>query len=87
MDADKEKKPMENMANWADYGVGGYEDLTAMFRKLYGLDWMPEVKDMPNYFDTWTLTMKDYAKPFHDYLGLIGLVSKDGYLALRGQYK
>ena len=65
MDADKEKKPMENMANWADYGVGGYEDLTAMFRKLYGLDWMPEVKDMPNYFDTWTLTMKDYAKPFH----------------------
>jgi hypothetical protein len=54
-----------------------FEDLTAMFRKLYGLDWMPEVKDMSNYLDTWNLAMKDYTKPFHDYLGLIGLVSKE----------
>ena len=87
MDADKGKKPLENMANWADYGFGGYEDLTATFRKLYGLDWMPEVKDMSNYLDTWNLAMKDYTKPFHDYLGLIGLVSKDEHLALIGKYK
>jgi hypothetical protein len=87
MDADKGKKQLENMVNWADYGFGGYEDLTAMFRKLYGLDWMPEVKDMSNYLDTWNLAMKDYTKPFHDYLGLIGLVSKDEHLALIGKYK
>jgi hypothetical protein len=31
--------------------------------------------------------MKDYTKPFHDYLGLIGLVSKDEHLALIGKYK
>ena len=87
MDADKGKKPLENMVNWADYGFGGYEDLTAMFKKLYGLDWMPEVKDMSSYLDTWNLAMKDYTKPFHDYLGLIGLVSKDEHLALSGKYK
>jgi hypothetical protein len=87
MDADKGKKQLENMVNWVDYGFGGYEDLTAMFRKLYGLDWMPEVKDMSNYLDTWNLAMKDYTKPFHDYLGLIGLVSKDEHLALIGKYK
>ena len=87
MDADEGKKQLENMVNWVDYGFGGYEDLTAMFRKLYGLDWMPEVKDMSNYLDTWKIAMKDYTKPFHDYLGLIGLVSKDEHLALIGKYK
>jgi hypothetical protein len=87
MDADEGKKQLENMVNWVDYGFGGSENLTAMFRKLYGLDWMPEVKDMSNYLDTWNLAMKDYTKPFHNYLGLIGLVSKDNHLALIGNYK
>ena len=87
MDADEGKKQLENMVNWVDYGFGGYEDSTAMFRKLCGLDWIPEVKDMSNYLDTWNLAMKDYTKSFHNYLGLIGLVSKDEHLALTGKYK
>ena len=87
MDADEGKKELGNMVNWADYGFGGYEDLTAVFRKLCGLDWMPEVKDMSNYLDPWKMAMRDYTKPFHDYLGLIGLVSKDEHLALIGKYK
>ena len=87
MDADEGKKQLENMVNWVDYGFGGYEDSTAMFRKLYGLDWIPEVKDMSNYLDTWNLAVKDYTKSFHNYLGLIGLVSKDEHLALTGKYK
>ena len=87
MDADEGKRQLENMVNWVDYGFGGYEDSTAMFRKLCGLDWIPEVKDMSNYLDTWNLAMKDYTKSFHDYLGLIGLVSKDEHLALIGKYK
>ena len=87
MDADEGKKQLENTVNWVDYGFGGYEDLTAMFKKFYGLDWMPEVKDMSNYLDTWNVAMKDYTKSFHSYLGLIGLVSKDEHLALIGKYK
>jgi hypothetical protein len=58
-----------------------------MFRKLCGLDWMPEVKDMSNFLDPWKMATKDYTKPFHDYLGLIGLVAKDEHLALIGKYK
>ena len=87
MDADEGKKQLENMDNWVDYGFGGYEDSTVMLRKLCGLDWIPEVKDMSNYLDTWNLAMKDYTKSFHNYLGLIGLVSKDEHLALIGKYK
>jgi len=87
MDADEGKKQLENMVNWVDFSFGGYEDLTAMFRKICGLDWMPEVKDTPDYLDTWKMAMKDYTKSFHDYLGLIGLVSKDEHLALIGKYK
>ena len=87
MDADEGKKQLENMVNWVDYGFGGYEDLTAMFRKLCGLDWILEVKDMSNYLDTWKMAMNDYTKSFHNYLGLIGLVSEDEHLALTGKYK
>lgn len=87
MDADEGKKQLENMVNWVDYGFGGYEDSTAMLRKLCGLDWIPGVKDMSNYLDTWNLAMKDYTKSFHNYLSLIGLVSKDEHLALIGKYK
>ncbi len=87
MDADEGKKQLENSVNWVDYGFGGYEDMTAMFRKLCGLDWMPEVKDMSNYLDTWNLALKDYTKPFQNYLELIGLVSKDDHLTLIGKYE
>jgi DNA repair exonuclease SbcCD ATPase subunit len=87
MDADEGKKQLANVVNWVDFGFGGFEDLTTMFRKFYGLDWMPEVKDTPDYLDTWKLAMKDYAKFFHDYLGLIGLVSQDEHLALTSKYK
>ena len=39
MDADEGKKQLGNMVNWVDFGFGGFEDLTAMFRKLRaGLD-------------------------------------------------
>ena len=87
MDADKGKKQLENMINWVDFGFGGFEDLTVMCRKFCGLDWMPQVKDTPDYLDAWKMAMKGYTKSFHDYLGLIGLVSKDEHLALIGKYK
>jgi chromosome segregation ATPase len=87
MDADEGKKQLENTVNCVDFSFGGFEDLTVMFRKFCGLDWMPEVKDTPDYLDTWKMAMKDYTKSFHDYLGLIGLVSKDEHLALIGKYK
>ena len=87
MDADEGKKQLENTVNWVDFGFGGFEGLAVMFRKFCGLDWMPGVKDMPDYLDTWKMAMKDYTKSYHDYLDLIGLVSKDEHLALIGKYK
>ena len=87
MDADEGKKPMEKMINWVDFGIGGFEDLTAMFTKFCWLDWMPGAKDMPGYLDPWKMAMVDYTKSYHNYLDLIGLISKDEYLALIGRYK
>ncbi len=87
MDADEGKKQLEKMVNWVDFGPGGFEDLTAMFRKFCWLDWMPGVKDMPDYLDTWKISMEGYTKSVHDYLDLIGLVSKDDHLALIVKYK
>jgi chromosome segregation ATPase len=87
MDAVEGKKQLENTVNWIDFGIGGFEDLTATFRKFCWLDWMPVVKYMPDYLDTWKMALDDYTKSYHDYLDLIGLVSKDEHLALIGKYK
>jgi chromosome segregation ATPase len=87
MDAVEGKKQLENTVSWIDFGIGGFEDLTATFRKFCWLDWMPGGKDLPDYFDTWKMAMEDYTKSYHDYLNLIGLVSKDEYLALIGKFK
>jgi hypothetical protein len=87
MDADEGKKQLKNMVNWVDFGIGGFEDLTAMFTKFCWLDWMPGVKNMPDYLDTWKIATKGYTKSVHDYMDLIGLVSKDEHVALIGKYK
>ncbi len=89
MDAVEEKKQLENTVSWQDFGMGGFGDLTTMLRKFWWMDWMPVVKDMPDYSDylaTWKMAMEDCTKSFHDYLDLIGLVSKDEHLALIGKY-
>ena len=86
MDAVEGKKQLEGTVNWPDFGIGGFEDLTVMLSKFWWLDWMPGVKDMPDYLGTWKMAMEDYTKYFHDNLELIGLVSKVEHLALIGKY-
>jgi hypothetical protein len=85
INAAKGQKQMEDAAKWMTQGLKGFEDLTAMFRKFYGLDNVSE--SAPDYAKTWEKAAKDFQKSFHDYLNLFGVVPRHEYLDLVKKYE
>jgi len=66
-------------------GLLGFEYLTALFRKCYGLDRLQE--DSPEYLKTWNKAAQDFSKSFKDYLTLFGVVPREEHLALVRKYE
>jgi hypothetical protein len=84
INAAKGQKQMEDMAKWMTQGLKGFEDLTTMFRKFYGLDNLSE--SAPDYVKTWEKAARDFQKSFQDYLNLFGVVPRHEHLNLVREY-
>jgi tetratricopeptide (TPR) repeat protein len=85
INAAKGQKQMEDMSKWMQQGFEGFDELTAMFKKFYGLEHME--KDTPIYMETWKQASENFQKSFKDYLRLMGVVPKDEHLALVKKYE
>jgi phage tail tape-measure protein len=85
INAAKGQKQMEDMAKWMTQGLKGFEDLTTMFRKFYGLDKLSE--SAPDYVKTWEKAVQDFQKSFQDYLNLFGVVPRQEHLELVKKYE
>ena len=83
----KEQKRMEDLSKWMQKGFKfkGFDDLTEMFRKFYGLEHME--KDTPAYMESWEKASENFLESFKDYLELMGMVPKDEHLALVKKYE
>ena len=81
----KEQKRMEDLSKWIQQGLQGFDELTAMFNKFYGLEQME--KNTPAYTETWKKASEKFLKSFNDYMGLMGMVPKDKHLALIKKYE
>lgn len=81
----KEQKRMEDLSKWMQQGFKGFDDLTEMFKKFYGLEHME--KDTPAYMDTWEKASENFLNSYKDYLNLMGVVSKDEHLTLIKKYE
>lgn len=79
------QRKLEEMTEWITQGFKGFEELTAMFRRFYGLDRILE--DSPDYLNTCKRAEKDFLKSFQDYLNLFGVVSLQEHLALVKKYE
>lgn len=79
------QRQMEDMTKWMEQDLSGFEDLTAMFGKSYGLDNL--AKDTPDYLKTWEKAATDFQKSFKDYLNLMGVTPKDEHLTLVQKYE
>ena len=85
INAAKEQKRMEDLSKWMQQGFKGFDDLTEMFKKFYGLEHME--KDTPAYMDTREKASENFLNSYKDYLNSMGMVSKDEHLKLIRKYE
>ena len=81
----KEQQRMEDLSKWMQQGFKGFDELTAMFNKFYGLEQME--RDTPAYMETWKKASENFQKSFKDYLRLMGVVPKVEHLDLVKKYE
>ena len=81
----KEQQRMEDLSKWMQQGFKGFDELTAMFNKFYGLEQME--RDTPAYMETWEKASENFMQSFNDYIGLMGMVPKDKHMALIKKYE
>lgn len=85
INAAKEQKRMEDLAKWIQQGFKGFDELTAMFKKFYGLEQLE--KDTPAHMESWEKASENFQDSFNNYLDIMGLVPKDKHLALIKKYE
>jgi len=85
INAAKGQKQLEDMAKWMGQGFKGFEDLSAMFRKFYGLERLD--KDSLDYMNMWEKAQEAFQNSFKDYVRLLGVVPDEEYLALVKKYE
>jgi len=85
INAAKEQRRMEDLSKWMGQGFKGFEDMTSMFKRFYGLERISE--DTPDYLKIWKKAVTDFQKSFQDYLGLMGVVPKHEHMKLVKEYE
>jgi hypothetical protein len=71
------QKQLEDVSRWMRGGFSGVEELTALFKKYYGLE--DQSQDRPESSAAWERAAEDFKKSFRDYFCIMGWVSKDEY--------
>jgi hypothetical protein len=85
INAAKSQKQFEDMTQWMGQNLSGFDELTAMFKKFYGLDGLKE--DSPDYVNIWQTAAEEFQNSFQEYLGLMGMVPKNEHLNLVKKYE
>lgn len=82
--AAKGQKQLEDLNQWIRQGFSGFEDLTAMFKKFYGLE-RPR-KENSDSTKAWQNAAADFRSSFNAYLNLMGVVPEGKYRTLEQKY-
>lgn len=85
LNAAKSKQQVEDFNSWMKNSLGGFGDMTAMFKKAYGLDSIPE--KTPEYTDLWKKSSEDFLKVFKESVGAMGMISQEEHLRLVKKYE
>jgi hypothetical protein len=78
--AAKGQKQLEDLNQWLHQGFSGFEELTAMFKKFYGLEHPPD--ENSDSAKDWENAAAGFRNSFNAYLDLMGMVPRDKYQAL-----
>jgi hypothetical protein len=85
LDIARSQRQFEEMAAWVQQGFKGFEEMTALFLKTYGLD--RSAKDSPDYLTAWKKAEEDFRESYRDYMSMLGFVPKNEHLELVRKYE
>jgi uncharacterized coiled-coil protein SlyX len=74
------QKQLEDLSQWIRQGLSGFEELNAMFKRIYGLG--PPSGEDADSSNAWQNAATDFFKSFNAYLALLDLIPKNEYRAL-----
>ena len=69
------QKQLEDLTRWMSQGFQGLEDLTASFKKCYGLEQLQP--DSPALEQAWKKATADFRKSFRETFGLFGWIPEE----------
>ena len=81
--AAKGQKQLEDLKQWMRQGLSGFDDLTAMLQKYYGLE--PRSEKAADTTPAWQDAAVDFQKSFDAYMSLFGGIPKDQFQRLEQQ--
>jgi hypothetical protein len=84
INAAKGQQQFDELTQWMQQGFKGFEELTALFRKAYGLE-KPE--STPEYQQTWHKATREFRESLNTYLSLLGVIPLSEHLALVEKYE
>ena len=84
LNAAKSQKQLEDMTQWIVRGFSGFDELTDMFRRFYGLEGL--ALDSPDYAKAWEKASENFKKSYHEWLNLMSVVPKSEYQILEKKW-
>jgi hypothetical protein len=84
LNAARGQKQLEDMTRWMGLGFSGFDELTHMFRKIYGLEKPP--LEAPDYTEACEKAFDSFKTSFNDWLKLMSMVPEHEHLALKKKY-
>ena len=78
------QKQLEDLNQWIRQGFSGYEELTAMFKKFYGIE--PTRNNDADSTNAWQNAAAEFQNSFDTYLTLMGLIPREKYRALEQKH-
>jgi Putative papain-like cysteine peptidase (DUF1796) len=85
LNAAKSQEQFEELTAWVQQGFKGFEEMTTLFLKIYGLD--SAAKSSPDYLMAWKKAEEEFRQSFHDYMSMLGFVAKNEHLELVRKYE
>ncbi|MBE9544556.1 MAG: hypothetical protein IMF02_08700 [Proteobacteria bacterium] len=85
LNAAKSQKQLEDMTQWIGRGFSGFDELTDMFRKFYGLEGL--ALDSPDYPKAWEKASENFKTSFNDWLAFMKVVPEREHTALEKKYE
>ncbi|MGD8540955.1 MAG: hypothetical protein PVI27_13480 [Desulfobacteraceae bacterium] len=86
INAAKGQQQFDELTQWMHQGFKGFEDLTVMFRKAYGLE-KPESTPEPEYQQNWHKATREFRESLNAYFSLLGVIPLSEHLALLEKYE